>query len=288
MPATSKRKEERMTAATFFEQITAAELTDITNAVNRFNETRTKEQGYYAISIATPFRRHHALWRIFTDNTPPLFIRTLSESFSAAVKQAMLILRHNRVALTWRDNEFFVPYYGSNADIVTFGKYRGKRLAEIYYIDPSYVLWMANRFEPEKKKLQQTVEIARAFARIHAELIPPRPTQNRTVSEYVGQKGDKLSALHLRIISVKRQVDTYKPDFYIDQRVLATDEKGNRFCFTEHAGGRSQTPNALSCHSRAMVVGTDLLLSSAKVLGHYESFGTKYTRIGYIKYAQEP
>lgn len=288
-----------MTAITFFEPISTAELTEITRTVKRFNEGRTTQQGYYAISITTPFRHHYALWRIFPDETPPLFIRTLSESFSIAVRQAMRILRHNRIALTWRGNDFFVPYYGSNADTITFGKYNGKRLAEIYYIDPAYVLWMANRFEPEKKKLQQTVDIARTFARIHAELIPPRRTPQRPSDEYAGQrggvpenfvgrKGEKLPELHLRILSVRKQVNTYKPDFYVDQYVTATDERGNRFCFTERAGGRSQTPNALSCHSRKMEVGTCIRLLSAKVLGQSESGGRKYTRIGYLKYARQP
>lgn len=276
-----------MITATFYEQIPAEEMKKIMENVSQFNARRTAEHGYYAISITTQYRHHYALWRIFTDGKHPLFIRTLSQTFGQAVQQAMYLLRYNRVLLTWLDNSYFIPYYGSNADIVTFGKYRNKRLSEIYYIDPMYVLWLANHFEPEKKKLKNTVDIAREFALIHSELSPPQQPRRQSKSEFVGQKGDKLNNIELTILSVKRQVDTYKPDFYIDQRIIAADKDCNRYSFTEKAGGRSLTPNALSCHSRSFIVGTSIMLKSAKVLNHYESYGVKYTRLGYLKYGTD-
>lgn len=95
---------------------------------------------------------------------------------------------------------------------------------------------------------------------------------------------EKLEALRLKILYVKQQVDTYKPDFYIDQRILAADSQGNRYTFTEKAAGRSQTPKALSCFSRQLSPGMEITLS-ARVMGHYESQGVKYTRLGYVKYS---
>ncbi|HIY36917.1 MAG TPA: hypothetical protein H9972_09390 [Candidatus Paraprevotella stercorigallinarum] len=257
----------------------------IVSEVRTFNAGRHAQSGYYAISVTTAYRHYYALWRVFTDGTPPLFIRTLTTAFQTSVGQAMYLLRYNHVMLTWLDNSYFIPYYGSTADVVSFGKYRNKRLAEVYYIDPMYVLWLANKFEPEKKKLRQLVDIARVFARIHPELSPPRQIRYQSQSEFVGQKGDKLENLNLKVLYVKYQVDTYKPDFYIDQRILAVDAAGCRYSFTEKAGGRSQTPKALSCHSRSFMVGQNLVLRSARVMAHYESHGVKYTRLGYVKYA---
>lgn len=248
-----------------------------------FNAGRTSEKGYYAISITTPYRRYYALWRVFTDQRPPLFIRTLADTFVMAAGKAMDLLKHCKVMLTWQDNDFFAPYYEQTYDTLTFGKYRGKHISEVYYIDPGYVLWLANKFEPEKKKLLKLKETARSFAIIHAELTPPRRPVYRSSSRYVGEKGDRLKDLHLKVLYVKQQVDTYKPDFYIDQRVLAADTEGNRFTFTEKAGGRSLTPKALSCFSRTFSPGMEITLS-ARVMGHYESQGVKYTRLGYVKY----
>ena len=230
----------------------------VTATVATFNFGRTSENGFYAISIATPYRRYYALWRIFTDERPPLFIRTLADTFVMAAGKAMDLLKYCKVTLKWVDNTFFIPYYEQTYDTLTFGKYRGKRIAEVYYIDPNYVLWMANRFEPEKKKLLKLKETAQCFAVVHAEL-------------------------RLKILYVKQQVDTYKPDFYIDQRILAADSQGNRYTFTEKAAGRSQTPKALSCFSRQLSPGMEITLS-ARVMGHYESQGVKYTRLGYVKY----
>lgn len=253
--------------------------------MNGFNAGRQERNGFYAISVATEYRRYYALWRIFADGKPPLFIRTLTDAFATSVAKAMEVLKHGRVVLKWVDNRYFVPYYEQTYEPLSFGKYRGKRISEVYYVDPMYVLWLANRFEPEKKKLRRVVGIARAFAEIHAELTPPRRAVYHSPSEFVGQKGDKLSDLVLKVLFVKQQVDTYKPDFYIDQRVLAVDERGNRYSFTEKAAGRSLTPKALNCYSRTFAVGGTLGIRSAKVMEHYESRGVKYTRLGYVKYA---
>ena len=132
----------------------------VTATVAAFNSGRTSENGFYAISIATPYRRYYALWRIFADERPPLFIRTLADTFVMAAGKAMDLLKYCKVTLKWMDNTFFIPYYEQTYDTLPFGKYRGKRIAEVYYIDPNYVLWMANRFEPEKKKLQAIQDAA--------------------------------------------------------------------------------------------------------------------------------
>ena len=40
----------------------------------------------------------------------------------------------------------------------------------------------------------------------------------------------------------------------------------------------------MSCFSRQLSPGMDIMLS-ARVMGHYESQGVKYTRLGYVKYS---
>ena len=72
-----------------------------------------------------------------------LFSR-LAVTFNDAAERAFQYLQNCNVLLKVKDNTFFEPYYGLSEDIVAFGKYRGKRLAEVYYIDPNYVLWLAH------------------------------------------------------------------------------------------------------------------------------------------------
>lgn len=94
-----------------------------------------------------------------------------------------------------------------------------------------------------------------------------------------------MKDLQVTVLNVRLQVDTYKPDFFVDQNVLAADRDGNRFTFLVKARARSLTPNALSCRSRQIQPQEFLHLLSAKVMSQYESHGVRYTRLGYVKLA---
>lgn len=250
--------------------------------IDEFNRGRTVVNGCYAISMLTPYRPYYAFWRIFPNVDIPLFIRTLAVTFDTAAERAFSLLQNCNVKLEVFDNREFESYYGQSEDIVPFGKYRGKRLAEVYYIDPSYVLWLANKFVPNMKRYEPFVTVAKEFSRVHFELTVQK-RHISSVSHSVGKVGDRLKELFLTVLSVRLQVDTYKPDFYVDQYVLAADRDGNRFTFTVRAEGRSLSPNVLSCHSRKLFAHETIHLASAKVMSHYESRGVCYTRLGYIK-----
>ena len=245
------------------------------NSIDEFNRGRTATNGYYAISMATAYRPYYGFWRIFPNVQAPLFIRTLAVTFDTASERAFALLQNCNIRLEVLDNRNFESYYGSADDMIPFGKYRGKRMSEIYYIDPSYVLWLANKFQPEQKRYESVVEIAKQFARVHFELTVQK-RRISSVSHNVGRVGETLKELFLTVLGVRLQVDTYKPDFYVDQSVLAADRDGNRFVFTVKAGGRSLSPNALSCHSRKITPHEMLHLSSARVMSHYESRGVRY------------
>ena len=49
----------------------------------------------------------------------------------------------------------------------------------------------------------------------------------------MGQIGETLREQYLTVLNVRLQVDRYKPDFYVDQQVLAADRDGNRFYPTD-------------------------------------------------------
>lgn len=254
-------------------------------SIDEFNRGRTNANGCYAISMATAYRPYYGFWRIFPNVQAPLFIRTLAVTFDTASERAFSLLQNCNIRLEAFDNQIFESYYGSSDDMIPFGKYRGKRMSEIYYIDPSYVLWLANKFQPEQKRYEPLAEKAKLFARVHFELTVQK-RHISSVSRNVGQVGETLRELFLTVLGVRFQVDTYKPDFYVDQSVLAADRDGNRFVFTIKAGGRSLSPNALSCHSLKITPHGMLHLSSARVMSHYESHGVRYTRLGYVKIAR--
>lgn len=270
--------------------VTLYQITDIMaervfQKIDNFNKGRREDVGYYAISVSTPYRSYYALWRVFSDETyPPLFIQTLAVTFDDAADRAFQYLQNCNILLKVKDNTFFEPYYGMSDDIVSFGKYRGKRLAEVYYIDPNYVLWLAHKFEARNPRDKKLAVMAKGFATVHYDTVI-RKHRLPAGSRFIGEAGDKLTDLNLEVLGVRMQLDAYKKkDYYVDQSVLAADADGNRYTFVIKAAAPSMSPDMLSCYSKKITPRDNLCIKSAKVLSHYESKGIKVTRIGYLKF----
>lgn len=252
--------------------------------IDEFNRGRTSENGTYVISMATPYRPYYGFWRIFSKKEKPLYIWTLAVTFESAAERAFVLLQNCNVKLEVADNSVFESCYGLSDDIIPFGKYRGKRLAEVYYVDPSYVLWLANKFEVHTRRYDSVVNLAKMFALVHFELTVQK-RRIASVSHFIGKVGDRLKDQFLTVLNVRLQVDRYKPDFYVDQNVLAADRDGNRFTFLVKAAGRSLSPEMLSCYSHRIKTHDVLHLLSARIMSQYESHGVHYTRLGYIRMA---
>ena len=161
---------------------------------------------------------------------------------------------------------------------------RGKRLAEVYYIDPNYVLWLAHKFEARNPRDKKLAVLAKAFATVHYETVI-RKHHLPAGSRFIGQPGERLTDLHLEVLGTRLQLDAYKTTgYYVDQSVLAADADGNRYTFIIKAAASSMSPEMLSCYTKKINPHESLYIKSAKVLSHYESKGIKYTRIGYLRF----
>lgn len=264
-----------------FYQLSEEDSNRILRQIEQFNLSRNNRNGVYGISLATALRPYYILWRIFSDR---LFVpvRTLAITFELSVERAIELLNYCDVQLEVFNSIFFESYYSTSAEFIPFGKYRGKRLAEILYVEPSYILWIANKFAVNNQHYERLKVEAKCYATVHYELMK-KQRRPSTESEFVGKKGERLKNIFLTVVNVRLQTDSYKPDFYVDQNVLAVDEEGNRFTFFIKAGGKSMTPKQLSCHSRVISRQETLHLLSAKVLRHYAYHEIKYTHLGYVK-----
>lgn len=265
-------------------QITSGMAEKVFQKIENFNRGRREDTGFYAISVSTPYR-YYALWRIFADTTQsPLFIRTLAVTFDDAADRAFQYLQNCNVMLKVKDNSFFESFYGLSDDIISFGKYNGKRLADVYYVDPHYVLWLAHKFDPRNPRDKRLAVVAKSFATVHYETVI-RKHNLPGGSRFIGQPGEKLSDLNLMVLGVRLQLDSYKTrGYHVDQSVLAADVDGNRYTFVIKAAAASMTPETLSCYSKKINPRESIYIKSAKVLSHYESKGVKCTRIGYLKF----
>ena len=79
-------------------------------------------------------------------------------------------------------------------DIISFGKYRGYHLHDIYTIDPRYVVWIADKYEPHVKSEMRFKELAVTYSKIYLDL-QTRKKYKMPVSRFVGTPGEKLSDL---------------------------------------------------------------------------------------------
>ena len=205
--------------------------------LNEYNRGRTsfKEAGAYLIVLPRPGYNSYSLW-IYSPapkRQSILFIHDLSTDIYEALRMASTMFYFSRRCL------LIVEYnkkrmLSNGDDIVSFGKYRGHYLHEILKIDPVYMSWIAYKYTPRIPKQERFVEIAKVYHSIHLDLMLRKAKQNQETGRFLGNIGDKVADLTLKVIKVKVEDDPYKTringttvQFYIRQIVTLTDTSGN-------------------------------------------------------------
>jgi len=101
---------------------------------------------------------------------------------------------------------------GAPADVVGFGKYRGRTLGEVYAENPQYVIWISKNFTARNAKQEEFRKIAQEFTDTYFRSMSDA---NRAVDTkgYYGKPGEKINVA-AKII----KIDAYKsePDGYTD------------------------------------------------------------------------
>lgn len=263
----------------------------VLDKLKRFNEGRSSGKGVYYILLPTVKTAYYTLWFY---NPKAIyhffvFIGDLDINAMSSVNKAIKILTNTYSTLQIINQ--ITPGPDNGDDIILFGKYRGYHLHEIYTIDPRYVCWIADKYEPHVKSEQRFKELAETYRNIYLDLQTYR-IYKTPVSQHIGTIGDKLTSLVLTISRVRIEDNPYKtkvvggtPYFYVDQKIVATDNAGNLYFFTIKATDRSLQSGVLNNAAHAYQSGEKLLVKSAKVLKHYTSRNIKYTKLGYLKLA---
>lgn len=259
--------------------------------LNRFNEGRSSGKGVYYILLPNDKTAYYTLWFYNPKAVYHFFvyIGNLEINAMSSVNKAMKMLTNTYSTLHIIDQLALAPDNGD--DIILFGKYRGHHLHEIYAIDPRYVCWIADKYEPRVKSEYRFKELAETYRHIYLDL-QTRRIYKTPVSQYIGTVGDKLTDLVLTVSRVRAEDNPYKtkivggtPHFYVDQKIVAADNAGNLYFFTIKATDRSLQSGVVSNSDHVYQAGEKLLVKSAKVLKHYTSRTIKYTKLGYLKIA---
>lgn len=266
----------------------------ILEQLTTFNVGKTSDKGRYYILMPNEKTVYYTLW--FYNPVAMyhhfVFLDMLEMNILSSLNKAIKILSNSYLSLgiTQHTDQLFDTFTNNGDDIITFGKYRGRTLQEIYIIDPRYITWLADKYEPRVRNEYRFKELATTYSRVYFDLHTPRKYKIHT-SQYIGNPGEKITNLSLVVVRIRIEDDPYKTRvvrgseyFYVDQLITAIDTGGNLFTFLIKAPDRSLQSRTLSPYAHPYQVGEKILLSSAKVMKHFESHNVKYTRLGFIKF----
>ena len=156
-------------------------------------------------------------------------------------------------------------------------------------MDPAYLSWIAYKFTPRIPKQERFVKIAQAYHSVHLDLMQRKSKEKHSVSRYLGELGEKLTDLRLKVIRVRLEDGPYKtringtvPQFFVKQVLTLADASGNLVIMSIP----SKNPSAVSCTLSGIEheyrPGEIIYVASARVSRRYESYGSKYTRISHV------
>ena len=263
--------------------------------LNEYNRGRAsfKEAGVYLVALPRPGKPNYSLWLYspLLEKQYILYIHDPSPDINESLRMASTMFYYSRRCLILVDyNEKRMQSNGD--DLIFFGKYRGHFLHEILKVDPAYLSWIAYKFTPKIPKQERFVKIAQAYHSVHLDVMMRKSKERRTSSRYLGESGEKLTDLRLKVIRVRLEDDPYKtrvngntPQFFVKQVLTLTDASGNLVVMSVP----SKNPSAVSCTLSGIEheyrLGDIIYVASARVSRQYESYSSKYTRISHVKLA---
>ena len=181
--------------------------------LNEYNRGRAsfKEAGVYLVVLPRPGKPNYSLWLYspLPEKQSILYIHDLSPDINESLRMASTMFYYSRRCIILVDyNEKRMQSNGD--DLIFFGKYRGHFLHEILKIDPAYLSWVAYKFTPKIPKQERFVKIAQAYHSIYLDIMIRKSREKRSSSRYLGELGEKLTDLKLKVTRVRLEDDPYK------------------------------------------------------------------------------
>lgn len=261
--------------------------------LNEYNRGRTsfKEAGTYLIVLPREGQPNYSLW-IYSpepERQSIWFIHDLSTDIYEALRMASTMFYFSRRCLLIVEYNF-KRMQSNGDDIVSFGKYRGHYLHEILKVDPAYLSWIAYKYTPRIPKQERFVEIAKVYHSVHLDLMMRKAKEKQESGRFLGNIGEKVTDLILKVIRVRMEDDPYKtrvngttPLFYVRQIVTLTDPSGNRVTIRFTSKSPSRESYQLPATEYEYKVNDLVQIASARVARIYELNGVKYTRLSHVK-----
>lgn len=273
-------------------EITETEQNLLYAKLSEYNRGRAsfKEAGAYLVVLPRPGHDSYSVW-VFSpelERRSILFIHDLSPDVHEALRMASTMFYFSkRCLLIVEYNEKRMQSNGE--DIISFGKYHGHYLHEILKIDPAYLSWIAYKYTPRIPKQERFVTIAKAYHSVHLDLMQRKARQKRQASRFLGEAGEKLTDLTLKVMRVRLEDNPYKTrvtgstvEFYVRQVMTLTDPAGNLAVIRLSSKNPSRASCQLSAFDHEYKPGEIVHIASARVARTYSNNGTKYTYLSHV------
>ena len=263
--------------------------------LHEYNQGKSsfKEAGAYIVALPRDNHPAYTLWLYSptVERQVLLYLHDLSPDINQSLRTVSTWFYYSRRGI------FVVPYNekrmrSNGDDLIGFGKYRGHFLYEILKIDPAYVGWISYKFTPKIPKQKRFVKIAQAYYSVHLDLLARQSKEKRHVSRYLGELGEKVCELNVRVRHVRTEDDPYKTRvwngkaiFFPKQILTANDAEGNLIRIIIPSAHASLASGVLSELEHAYQAGELIRIRSARISRKYEYHGRKYTCLSHVRLA---
>ena len=237
----------------------------------------SENRGFMLIGVTGRHRVFYTFWKYNPKNrfNPLIYLGNLSTNIVEAAKKAR---KFSGIQPIYFDSyDTLTSLRGTPEDVLTFGKYRGKTLGEIYLDNPQYIIWLSKNMEPRSKKQFIQLQIAKDLTQDYFDQMT-KINRESDDSEYYGEEGDKVD-LVMKI--------TYAKIFDL---FLKLRGEYNNYRFEFYINNLSNLEDLLNAENSQEIIEkleNKEFHIKGKIKGHKEILGKKYTQLHYVKILNE-
>ena len=138
---------------------------------------------------------------------PMIYLGNLSTDIIEAARKAKQ--RAGRQPVYFDDYETLKGMQGAQPEVITFGKYRGRLIGEVYAEDPQYIIWLSKNMSPRNQKQMKQYELIKTLTDDYFRALGEKNRAAET-KEYL-TIGTKFEGI-VNLISINK----YNPAVYAD------------------------------------------------------------------------
>jgi len=223
-----------------------------------------KDFGFFYVDVSGKYSVYYTLWRFKPKTrTAYQFITNLSTDFKTAIEKAKKAAGRVPVIIDRLGTQAGM-FRTAKAELISFGKYRGKTLGDVFVENPQYITWLYKNYDG---KSPDRFERIKYYNDLYWETITKKNIEE-SKSQFQGKVGEKIT-VEVEVYNVVRQGDS---ETNFTNKCKMVDDAGNKY-MTYNIGTNKN------------ILKGDKVKLTAKVKDHREVLGIKFTSLNYCKIA---